>query len=112
LTAELQAWALAGSWLADTQARTEDLRLPATLVRRAGELIALHAHILQAQALHAQADADLDALCAAIQQAVLSLLPAWLEKALHAGRAATPTAARELQRELHGLLRELPAVRS
>lgn len=111
LVAELQAWGLAGGWLADALATHDDPRLAPAVLRRAGELTALHAHVVQAEALRERADADLDALCAAIQQAVLALLPAWLEKTLHAGSGATPTAARELHRELQSLLRLLPTHR-
>lgn len=113
LAGELQAWGLAATWLAEHLhgPGTHAIGLADTLLRRAGELTALQAQMVQAQPLREQADADLDALCGAIQQAVLTLLPAWLEKALHADRGTTPTAARELHRDLQGLLHALPARR-
>jgi hypothetical protein len=108
LARRLQAQGLAGTWLAEVRAGGEDARVPQALLRRAGELTTLQAHVAQAQMLRERADNDLEELCGAVQHGVLVLLPAWLEKALHAGAASTPTATRELGRTLQDLLARLP----
>lgn len=103
LAGTLQVHGLAASWLAEHR-RPADA-VAETLLQRATELTATQAHVAGAQLLREQAESDLRSLCACIRQAVLLLLPAWLEKALLAGRAApTPTAARALQHELASVL--------
>jgi hypothetical protein len=111
LAPALQAQALAAGWLAEHPGAARDGgRIADTLLQRAAALTSSQSHVLAAQVLRERDDAALRALCAAIQHAVLLLLPAWLEKAAHAGgAAATPTAQRELGHQLQALLTQLPS---
>jgi hypothetical protein len=114
LTGQLQALALAASLLADLlpagtgseQASTVDLT--EALLHRATELQQMHSHITSSISLRDHSLADLQALNACIQHAVLLLLPAWLDNALHASRASTnPTLMRQQQLDLDVLLRAI-----
>jgi len=108
LSADIEAHGLAATLLGERIAAPGQGDMHQLLLGRATDLAQTHAHVAGTDPLRAHAGEQLADLAGAIRQAVLLLLPAWLEKALHARHVApTPTLARRLQQELDTLLHSL-----
>lgn len=101
LTEQLLTNALGASLLA--RQLSDDLA--GALLQRAAQLQQMHGHVSDAVLQRGQSLADIQTLNSAIQHAVLVLLPAWLDKALHTSRSNThPTLILQQQQDLGVLL--------